>query len=267
MRADMFKVLVERPRRGFNDKSQGRTSRNDELAPAKRGMRTGYRSRNWLNENLAPLRRHLHSQIGRPWDKVYSEIRQTIDGRSTVKQHVLLHLESFVVVRTRLIDGEVCASADLRGAEVPVVQLSADLFVHPRTGLLLENRKRSQAQGRRAVRQRAEEAKKAKEVDCRILDRCRQLHPLDGNWYLVELARLPEPRVVAQQGNGKSRLVRVHEPRGDAVRLAMVGRQHGPGGPVPDKASNTGLYGDPTLYAVSKRQLNSRELRRYKLHA
>jgi hypothetical protein len=267
MRADMFKVLVERPRRGFNDKSQGRIFRNDELAPAKLGMRAGYRSRKWLNENLAPLRRYLHSQIGRPWDKVYSEIRQTIDARSTVKQHVLLHLDWFVVINTRLIDGEVYACAGLRSVEVPVAQVSADLFVHPRTGLLLENRARRQAQRARAARQRAEEAKKAKEVDRRVLDERRQLHRIDGIWYLLELAHLPEPRVVEQLVNGKSRLLQVHGVRWDAVRLARVGRQHGHGGPARDQASNASLYGDPTLYAVSKRQLNSRELRRYKLRA
>src|SRR5438309_9686382 len=29
----------------------------------------------WLNENLAPLRRYLESNVGRPWSKVYAEIR------------------------------------------------------------------------------------------------------------------------------------------------------------------------------------------------
>lgn len=88
MRNDMFKVIVERPRlvnsNGYS--SDGRRYRNNEDAPAFLGMKRGYGRRKWLNENLAPLQRYLAKQVNRPWGKVYSEIRATIDGRSTVQQ-------------------------------------------------------------------------------------------------------------------------------------------------------------------------------------
>jgi hypothetical protein len=80
---------------------------------------------------LAPLRRYLMRQVGRPWDKVYGEIRQTIDTRSAVGLHVLQHLEGYVATDAFLQDGVVCEWRWRRGA-APV----SGLYVHPKTGLL-----------------------------------------------------------------------------------------------------------------------------------
>jgi hypothetical protein len=52
-----------------------------------------------LNENLALLVRYLRKQRGRPWDDVFSEICAGLDTGSTVKMHVRMHLEDFVLVR------------------------------------------------------------------------------------------------------------------------------------------------------------------------
>ena len=52
-----------------------------------------------LNENLAPLRRFLERQVGRPWGKVYAEIAERLKPTSTVQQHVRDHLADFVNVR------------------------------------------------------------------------------------------------------------------------------------------------------------------------
>jgi hypothetical protein len=73
MREDMYKVIVERPRRGKEGDATAARLREDFDGPMRLGMRAGYGYRS-LNENLAPLRRYLHAQIGRPWDKVFSEI-------------------------------------------------------------------------------------------------------------------------------------------------------------------------------------------------
>ena len=102
MREDMFKVIVERPRWGSRhapksklryDKSPGR-----KRATGRRMVmeHSGYTK--CLNENLAPLKRYLHKQVGRPWDKVYSEISQHLDTSSTVKQHVRDHLTDFILI-------------------------------------------------------------------------------------------------------------------------------------------------------------------------
>jgi hypothetical protein len=69
MREDMFKVIVERPRlvnsNGYS--RDGRRFRNREEVGSFLGMKRGYDSTKWLNENLAPLRRYLASQVNRPW--------------------------------------------------------------------------------------------------------------------------------------------------------------------------------------------------------
>ena len=50
-----------------------------------------------LNENLAPLYRFVQSQVGRPWNKIYSEIREFTNSNNTVQQHVLDHLFKEIV--------------------------------------------------------------------------------------------------------------------------------------------------------------------------
>ena len=102
MRDDLYKVIVERPRVGSRNatNSDGRIFRNSEDAPAKVGMRRGYRDQKSLNENLAPLRRFLGSQVGRPWNKVYADLSAGIDRRNTVQDHIYAHIENYVEIRT-----------------------------------------------------------------------------------------------------------------------------------------------------------------------
>ncbi|MES2054522.1 MAG: hypothetical protein V4564_01165 [Pseudomonadota bacterium] len=100
MRADMFKVIVERPRWGASHalpvklkkdrdphKSIGLKRHALEQAPYVKE----------LNENLAPLRRFIQKRVGRRWDDVFSEICAGLDTGSTVKMHVRQHLRDFVV--------------------------------------------------------------------------------------------------------------------------------------------------------------------------
>jgi hypothetical protein len=104
MRTDMFKVIVERPRGYKGSESRADRRRDDFEGPHRLGMRAGYGYRA-LNENLRPLQRYLRSQVGRPWNKVYSEIARTIDRRNTVQQHVYQHIEDFVAVKVAWKDG------------------------------------------------------------------------------------------------------------------------------------------------------------------
>src|SRR5262245_20037141 len=99
MRSDMQKIIVERPRLGSsrpNRKNGGRllagqigsalaAPEDYDSGPARASSR---RHEKWLNENLQPLYRYLRGQIGRPWDKVYSEIRRNLDTRSALGLHV-----------------------------------------------------------------------------------------------------------------------------------------------------------------------------------
>ena len=98
MRKDMAKVIVTRARILEDTARKGRML-PDEIQPKTLGLRRHARERGGfkiLNENLAPLRRYLEAQVGRPWDKVYSEIAANLRVSSTVQQHVRDHLTDFV---------------------------------------------------------------------------------------------------------------------------------------------------------------------------
>ena len=138
----MHKVIVERPRSGsalpsvktalrFSSSKIGAAVDAAEDYDSGPKRASSARRDKELNENLAPLRRYLMGQIGRPWRKVYGEIRQSIDARSAIGLHVLQHLEDFVSVHTTLEDGVVVSARRWCGRG-PV----SGLYVHPVSGLL-----------------------------------------------------------------------------------------------------------------------------------
>jgi hypothetical protein len=253
----MFKVIVERPRRGSRMRWSGRTRRflNSEDAPSKIGMQRGHDTRKWLNEHLGPLRKFLGRRVGRPWDAVYSEICAVIDTRSTVKQHVLSHIEDFVAVKTRLVDGKLYEIGKYSAVYTPLGNARQHLYVDPQTGLLCRNEERILR--RRQLREQARRKRAELEARRRILNPSEQLHRVDGLWYHVRLGRLPEARRIVRFESGRLREKFVHEKRWDALRRAEVSSR--------DCTAGLELYGRRGVYAAAKRQLGRQELRRYGL--
>jgi len=145
VRRDMFEVIIERPRYDggrVTRKRQGeRTERAWGRAPSKLGMRRISRSKE-LNENLAPLRRFLRGSVGKPWDKVRSEICAVISPSSTVQKHVLDHVRQFVEENPVMIDGRPHGPAAMGGQYHPLRwhERWPRFYVCPRTGLLREAR-------------------------------------------------------------------------------------------------------------------------------
>jgi hypothetical protein len=268
MRDDMFKVIVERPRCVNSNayKGDGRPFRNREDGPLVLGMKKGYNNRKWLNENLAPLKRFLEKQVNRPWDKIHGEIGAAIDARSTVKQHILQHLDNFVAVQTRWeVDGKggrvMVWESSWSGRYVTLEDSRMELFVHPLTGILLRNRRYTSWDARRK-KKRVNLEKEKETVRRRISDRV-QLHCIDSVWYEVTLDVLPSARVVINKVNGVMTKRLVRDERWDVVRkawVAMEAKQH-----VAEPGSNQDRYGCATLYAAKKRQLSSREIQTYRL--
>lgn len=245
MRKDMFKVIVERPRRGGNRADEAPAGAPDEDSPARESLRQRHRNRKWLNENLRPLERWLGSQVGRPWAKVYSELCEGIDRRSTVQQHIHQHVGDFVAVRVVIFDGRAC-DADRWSKPALDTYWAAKYFVDPVTGLLRLNKGRIRA--RRAYDRERQEGWDGVPVNRRDLSPWRQLHRIDGIWYDVDLA----PLVSADAAR---------HPLFDAVRNLPVwaaGRYAKPRGMV---ASDEALYGRRDVYAWRKRQLSGKELK------
>ena len=95
MRDDLAQLLVETPRHNtgeFYRMYRRRAKQNLDLAPTKQGMRRPYYERKQFGEYFKPLKGLLHKNVGRPWDKVFSEINSALHGGGTVIEHTKMHL-------------------------------------------------------------------------------------------------------------------------------------------------------------------------------
>lgn len=271
MREDMAHVLVERPRIKAFSSRKGRRRALDDL-PKHEGMRRGNAERGdtkHLNENLAPLRRYLESQVGRPWSKVYSEIAAHLRVDSTVQQHVRGHLRDFVAIAPR---------RNLSGWRAPIDGglWWQRLYVDPVTGLLCRTDRLPEAKARR----RARRAKPAPPIEHVSLGDDRELRLLAGVWYELTMTPLPEPVYRVRRETRKLPLVPyssrtrffeadmnigrlITPPVRDAACGAMI-----EAGPAIDDAESWATYRrerPDRRYAAGKRVLSRRELRHYGL--
>jgi hypothetical protein len=216
-------------------------------------MREGYGYRS-LNENLAPLRRYLLAQLGRPWDQVFSEICAGIDQLDSVHQHI----HDFIEVDVKVREGRLINVANRGGYLGRGRGLSQELYVDPRTGLICLNR-HYRSSGRDAEEHRlseaAEIAARRHSVDERTL-----LLRVEGIWYRVELGVLPKERIVASVIDSTRRRRMFAEPRYDVVLRRAVSRSV-----QADLRQCKQLYGSMDFYAQNKRQLSSREIKEHQL--
>jgi len=199
MRSDMHKVIVERPRvlrGGFSNKKTAIRLSDGECAAALHepedydsGPKRAPSARHGkcLNENLAPLRRYLQKQVGRPRDKVYSEISNTIDTRSAIGLHVIQHIEWDVATKTFLRDGVIYESD--RYSISPV----KGLYVHPVTGIL-----RCTKNWRRRKRWHYSSAND--EPNYVRLGDLEAYRKIDGYWFRVDYRRLTPEESAANPG-------------------------------------------------------------------
>lgn len=109
MRADFNKVVNDKTRRGSKNPSLKTGQKlnvnlrpsDDEFedqpkrAPESKRRQYGYDSK-FHRTNLAPLKGFLRKNVGRPWDKVYSEFRTAIDPRTKTGDHLISELRSLV---------------------------------------------------------------------------------------------------------------------------------------------------------------------------
>jgi len=250
----MSKVIVEAPRLGGARKhprpgggsKKHRALVADLESSLHQGMRRIHKDRKGFNEHLAPLRRFLESRVGKYWPKVYAEICENLRPSSTVQQHVRDHLEDFVAVRTSVKDGVIWVHGRRRVHRLD--EGRGRLYVHPVSHCLLRNKdwtRRRSAYEKRMALAAAEIAERR-----RNLVGNRQLHKLRGCWFEVTLAPI------------ESRRQTFCEPHGHETRPVMGVRR--------DEVIDAGLsdlgggklYGRYDVFAVAKRQLSHRDLRK-----
>ena len=276
MRDDMARVIVERPRIPAFNSRKGRRRPLEDL-PAREGMRRSHAlrgDRKELNENLTPLRRYLENQVGRPWDKVYSEIAAHLRVDSTVQQHVRDHLCDFVAVKPRRVTLSWYSFAG--GRQRADCLWRQPLYVDPVTRLLCCTDRLPEVKARRRRVQQQPE----KPVDRISLADDRELRLIRGLWFEVQLAPLPAPnyrpcrevqRRPSKPYDRRSRIVdvevtvrRLATPSvRDVVTAAMI-----EAGPAIDEWAAWQDYRrrhPDRRYAVAKRVLSRRELRRHGL--
>jgi hypothetical protein len=141
----MAKVLVERPRDGWRvPRDRGRSPRALDDSPQREGMRFGATKR--PGEHLGPLGKYLGRQVGRPWNKVFSEMRERIKPGNTVQEHILTHIGQFLIVDAEKVTPSQQAPCGIRRAPHKR-RWSAGidegmLYVDPDDGLIKRTRRR-----------------------------------------------------------------------------------------------------------------------------
>ncbi|HEY1898259.1 MAG TPA: hypothetical protein VGG49_00525 [Steroidobacteraceae bacterium] len=257
MREDMYKVIVERPRRGKEGDAIAARLRKDLDGPMRLGTRAGYGYRS-LNENLAPLRRYLQAQIGRPWNKVFSEICAGIDRRNTVQQHIHQHIRDFIAVDVDICEGRLVDLSARWGFLRRDSGISQELYVDPRTGLIRPNYGYRSWRHGAAERHRREQAEIA--TRRRMVDEHTFLLLLDDVWFRVEVDLLPKERFAANIVDSGPHKRVIAEARYDVVLRRHISRAM-----RSELQQCRHLYGSDDLYAVSKRQLSTREIKAHRL--
>jgi hypothetical protein len=203
----MHKVIVERPRmlrsKWKNRKTALRLSESQRARAigdaddydSGRPRASSARHEKYLNENLAPLKRYLAGQVGRPWDKVYGEICRTIDTRSAIGLHVLQHVKDFIELHAFIEAGKVCERTWRGPAEV------RGLYVHPVTGII------------RLAKRRTAQPKRA-ELRLVAVNELMEFEKIDGLWFQMEYRRCnpdehPEmPRMLVRKSQCDRKTIR-----------------------------------------------------------
>jgi hypothetical protein len=263
MREDMFKVIVERPRLRRGDwlgggKETGyRQFMASEDRAHKMGMRAGHRSRKYLNENLAPLRRFLMSCVGRPWNKVHSELLTHIDQRNTVQQHILAHVGNYVLTNVRAVPRSESQPGKrgtvfeylrdwYRSRWERVEESNAPLFVDPRTGILRKTESDTHRANAKHEMARGQALERAKTE--RLVDGARTMRRFDDVWYEIVTAPVPGERIAYRRRQHMTDEQRKALPKAwDVLEKRWVDRV------------------DCDAYVTEKRQLSSKEIVKFAL--
>lgn len=235
----MHKVVIERPRwNPGRNKNRRRANLPEEQLPKFEGIKRPHIWRKGLTDLLGPLKRWLQSQVGRPWNDIYSEACAVIKPDSVIRAHVKTHLLQFVEREAFMHDGKVCVlEIGYRGRGViPLEEQRGNcyrnlFFVHPETGLLCVVPRKSRAAWR------AERQATRKET-FRWLDGNFAVKQICGSWFACQFREVPPDRPFKAYDHA-------------------LGQEVGRGGLI----RRDNRY----MHCIAKRQLSRRELRRLQL--
>ncbi len=186
MRKDMGKVITERERSGnpcrnaktrMDIKWKGEDGDYDipNRMSSSATRQHGYNAKQFTDV-LGPIYRYLDKQVGRPWNKVHSELCEHLDKRKVTHKHVFDHIDSYV-------EKDVYKGSDGVWYHTTGYSYMPDgialrrvvgLFINPKNGLI---------QRQKALK----EQPKKKDLDVIKVDKENEHRRLDGIWFLVKL--------------------------------------------------------------------------------
>jgi hypothetical protein len=248
MRSDMAKVIVERPRHGSSERGRphkGYRRQRQRLGldhVRQEGMKRPYGGlTKSLNEHLGPLNRYLNSQVGRPWNQVFSEICAHVRRDSAVQDHVRDHVADFVTTNVVLIDGVACHGGGGRfggrtyGLPLRGGHTHQQFYVCPLTGLL-RRVPPSESKRQRTARQQ----NRPTESPVIPFGKHRRLRFIDGAWCEVLLRSFrpqddasPVPDVLLGRSLRRDWAVAVHGCQAYAVSVRRLDRDELHSLPIP----------------------------------
>jgi hypothetical protein len=221
-----------------------------EDAGGKRSAKAGYQ-RDWnavvpRGHNTKGLRRYLASRVGASWDRVLADIKVLL--RKDALYNAAEHLEYWVLVHCYLaVDGTLMASQGCY-TDVPGADAHYPFYVHPVSHTLQRfdyTEQRAQDKARRAQRA-AEKASTRLELGDGTL-----ALKVAGVWYWIEFAPVPECDSLGMELDWALRWER-DAVLGRSLRWLTSG-------------DLSAAYGRKGVYAKGRRQLSSKDLRKYGL--
>jgi hypothetical protein len=257
MRNDMLKVITEPARRGVRYystlRNEYRAAKNfvldDDLEVddiwcgrilPMRAKTVGYDGKE-ANYTVNPLLRFLHSQLGKNWDDIYSQIssiKSDLGRRYDIKRMIGWNVET----NTFIEDGEIYYSCKYHGPRL--INNTADqLYVHPITNVLCISTGLSY---KTIWRNRQKEKKTETAKTHKIVSKDLQFHKIDGNWYRVKVQPFDWTKDVSNYDVFGSILTQRWYNKWDLARACME------------------KYG-AHVTAVEKQAASKKDIRRYKL--
>lgn len=254
MRPDMGKVITERPRslgekrarKGYRKELQ-----RDGIDRVRyESMKDRCGGTKVFTDVFGPLVGFLHKSCGKPWDLVMSEVNEALPATGGVSySHARDHLFWMVEEHTQLIDGEYY---DSKGLPISGGWRWREFFVDV-NGILREAKPR-ESRWRNLFKREKKTFPKTDAGEWIIFDK-QHTHV----WYACEMASYKSTgNITRQKTTAYLRNYSYTEPVYpivfDVFLKCTVARPH----------MLTQFYG-ANVYCVNKRQLNKREIRKYKL--
>lgn len=270
MRKDMSKKIVESPCHGGGkeatnkDRANLRNASIESLedSPKRESLRKKHRS--WwsgkdLVKNLNPLYRYLNKQKNRPWNNVYSEIRQEIKMDSKANDYILNAISFIVEQKVLMKDGVPYYSnpsywrmADREN--MPIVDMGRgsyhQMYVDPDNGIL------------KMAPQRDKREKRKISIDImhHQTDNLIQYRRIKGIWYEIKFRELedkdlrnrnPETQELLPEWNWRVSCNDILEPEQNYNMSSSY---------IPYIREWERHYG-ARIVPINKRQLNSKEIK------